>query len=205
MKVHPYRPADFAGAYSVCLATGDAGEDATGTFADPNLLGHLYVGPYLALEPRHAFVLREGDEVLGYALGALDTATFEARCEARWWPPLRAMYPRRAQRPAADAALVASLHDPPRTPPARLEGYPSHLHLDLLPPAQGRGFGRRMMEAVLASLFDAGSRGVHLGVARRNHRAIGFYRHLGFRDLEDEEDACIMGLLPPEAPEGGRV
>lgn len=192
MKPQRARPEDLPGAYRVCLATGDAGEDATALHDDPNLLGHLYVGPYLCLEPDHAFVLRDGAGVTGYALGARDTGAFEARCERHWWPPLRAMYPTRAGRRERDARLVRHLHDPERTPDTWLSSYPSHLHIDLLPPAQGRGHGRTMIERVLDSLFDAGSHGVHLGVALANARAIGFYEHLGFAALDTEGDTLIM-------------
>lgn len=193
MKVDRYRPEDLTGVYRVCLATGDLGEDASDRYADPNLLGHLYVGPYVALEPRHAFVLRDGARVAGYGVGARDTAAFEARCETSWWPSLRAMYPRESPRPDADAALVAMLHEPKRRRDAWLERYPSHLHIDLLPSAQGRGRGRALIETLLTSLFDAGSPGVFLGVARRNARAVGFYEHLGFTRIEERPDALILG------------
>lgn len=193
MNVDRFHPSDLAGTYRVCLATGDRGSDATHLHADPNLLGHLYVGPYVCLEPAYAFVLRDGDAVTGYALGALDTADFEARCEARWWPPLRAMYPLDVPRPAADDALARAIHAQERTPASRLASWPSHLHIDLLPSAQGRGHGRAMLEAVLRALDEAGSPGVHLRVARNNARAIGFYQHLGFERLEEERDTLIMG------------
>lgn len=193
MRVDRYQPLDFTGAYRVCLATGASGADATDRYADPNLLGHVYVGPYLAFEPAHAFVLRDGDAVVGYSLGAFDTASFEVACEAHWWPPLRAMYPRERTRPARDAALVDKLHTPDGAPRDLLERYPSHLHIDLLPQAQGQGRGRAMLEAVLDSLAEAGSPGVHLGVGASNTRAIGFYEHLGFERLQVLPKALLMG------------
>lgn len=193
VNVDRYRPRDLAGAYRVCLATGDGGSDATHLHADPNLLGHVYVGPYLALEPDHAFVLRDGDDVVGYTLGVGDTASFEAACEAHWWPPLRAMYPLDASRPERDAALVKQIHAPARTSQDLLERHPSHLHIDLLPVAQGKGRGRAMLEAVLRSLADAGSPGVHLGVGASNARAIGFYEHMGFERLHARPGSLLMG------------
>ena len=197
VKVDHYQPQDFAGAYRICLATGASGDDATELYADPNLLGHVYVGPYLAFEPAHAFVLRDTANVVGYSLGARDTAEFEATCAARWWPPLRAMYPQDRERPDRDARMVGKIHEPDRTSEDLLEEYPSHLHIDLLPVAQGHGHGRAMLEAVVASLFDAGSPGVHLGVGAKNERAIGFYRHLGFEQLQAVPGALIMGRRAP--------
>lgn len=197
VNVDRFRPEDLPGTYRVCLATGDAGKDAARLHADPNLLGHLYVGPYVCLEPQHAFVLRDGAEVLGYALGALDTASFEERAEKHWWPPLRAMYLLDTPRCEADAALVRAVHAPDHGPAGLLTSYPSHLHIDLLPRAQGRGHGRAMLEEVVASLFRAGSTGIHLGVARRNERAIGFYEHLGFQSLQTHGDGLVMGRVAP--------
>lgn len=59
--------------------------------------------------------------------------------------------------------------------------YPSHLHIDLLPAAQGLGHGRALMDSLFERFAAAGSRGVHLGVDTRNDAAIRFYEHLGLR------------------------
>jgi ribosomal protein S18 acetylase RimI-like enzyme len=193
MQIDHFHPRDLAGTYRVCLATGASGADATRRYADPNLLGHVYAGPYVALEPAHAFVLRDGDQVVGYSLGALDTASFENACEMHWWPPLQAMYPPDTSRPERDAALVRKIHAPGRTSQELVESHPSHLHIDLLPVAQGKGHGRTLLEAVLASLENAGSPGVHLGVGASNTRAIGFYEHLGFERLRTTPGALVMG------------
>lgn len=191
-----FRPSDLTGVYRVALVTGDAGADATDLHDDPNLVGHVYVGPYACLTPDHAFVLRDGDEVFGYALGALDTGAFEAACERHWWPPLRAMYPRTRRRRSRDAELVDRIHGPELSPPDLVKRWPSHLHIDLRPQAQGQGFGRTMIEAVVNSLRNAGSRGIHLGVAVVNERAIGFYEHLGWSPLEERGDTLLMGYEP---------
>ena len=60
--------------------------------------------------------------------------------------------------------------------------------------AHQRGFGRRMMEQVMARLYERGSPGGHLGVFRANTRAMGFYQALGFRELVCVgmgPDACV--------------
>jgi ribosomal protein S18 acetylase RimI-like enzyme len=198
MTIRPYRPADEPALYEVCLRTGDGGRDATGRYADPLLLGHLYVGPYLALAPRLAFVLDDGDsdagQPVGYVLGALDTARFEADCEASWWPAMRRRYPDPAEPRTPDDRLVAIIHHPHFQSPEITARYPSHLHIDLLPAAQGRGHGRALMRRLLEALAAAGSPGVHLGVAAGNQNAIGFYRRLGFAELESFPTHLTMGL-----------
>lgn len=187
----PASPADRAALYRVCLETADSGADATALYRDPLLVGHVYAGPYLTFEPDFAFVLEDGGGVCGYVLGALDTAAFEARLEREWWPALRGRYADPADVPpdlrTPDERLAHLIHHPPRQDPAVLAAYPSHLHIDLLPRAQGSGQGRRMLERLFAALRAAGSPGVHLGVGGRNTRAQGFYRHVGFRELARSE------------------
>ena len=61
--------------------------------------------------------------------------------------------------------------------------YPSHLHIDLAPEAQGYGHGRRMMVAMLTALRAHGSAGAYLQMHEGNSRARAFYAKLGFEVL----------------------
>lgn len=194
-RIRPAVAGDRAALYRICLRTGDAGEDASALFRDAALLGHLYVGPYAALEPEHALVVEDSEGVCGYVVGALDTCEFHARVRAQWLPGLAARYPDPAGDPAGwspDQRVMHTLHHPETAFPlvlrSELTPYPSHLHIDLLPRTQGRGFGRRLLETLLDSLRRDGSAGVHLGVDARNRRAAAFYLHLGFASLRGTPD-----------------
>jgi ribosomal protein S18 acetylase RimI-like enzyme len=174
-------PEDRDALYEICVRTGDAGSDATSLIDAPSLYGHLYAGAYLALEPELATVAVSGDAVVGYVLAALDTDAFEARLETDWWPPLRTRYPLPATGTDLDQRFIGAIHSPPITPATVTHRYPSHLHIDLLPVAQGHGVGKRLMHHLFDQLRAAGSIGVHLGVDPRNAHAIGFHEHLGMR------------------------
>ena len=171
--------------YDVCRLTGDAGRDATETFDDPLLLGHVYAWPYARFEPTLAFVFVDDVGVAGYVLGALDVAAFGARLEREWWPALRSRYPIDGEYRASDRRLVERIHRPGGGS-LHAATYPSELHIDLLPRCQGTGAGRRLMTTLLDALRDADSPGVHLGVDPRNTNACGFYRHLGFDEHRSE-------------------
>lgn len=185
--------ADRAGTYRVCLETGEDGADGTRLYLDdPDALGRIYVGPYLELEPELSLVLEDDDGICGYALGALDSRPFYERYDREWRPALS----RQFEDPGGDPAAWTPVqdvhhlyHHPNYFCPEPYEQFPSHLHIDLLPRAQGRGFGRRMMERNLETLRRRGSPGAHLGVSLRNPKAVAFYRHLGFRELTT--DGCI--------------
>lgn len=173
---------DLPGVYRVCLRTGLAGQDASDTYSDPDLLGHIWAGPYLVFPDAVAMVLQDGHGVAGYCVGVPDTATFEQWFEDVWLPPLRARHPP-GSGTGADAALVQRLHHPIRTDAVLTASHPAHLHIDLLPRRQGEGWGRRLTDAVTGRLRAAGATGVHLGVDEANAAAQAFYGRVGFTEV----------------------
>lgn len=179
--LRPFHPSDLPGMYRLCLLTGAAGQDATPLYRDPDLLGHLYCGPYPAADPGLTFVVVDAQGVAGYVVATADTAAFDAWCEREWWPTLRAQHPPvpDPRDGTEDHVLVGRIHRPePSAPPADA---PAHLHIDLLPRLQGQGWGRRLIETLSDALRARGVPGVQLGVDGRNTRAVAFYEHVGFR------------------------
>jgi ribosomal protein S18 acetylase RimI-like enzyme len=185
--------ADMAGVYRACLRMGDAGGDATDLYRDPDLLGHVYAGPYVARGIGTQLVVVDETGVAGYLLSADDTLDFEAWAEASWYPPLRARYPRLGDG-SRDAAMVELIHAPERTPRELASEYPAHLHIDLMPQVRGLGLGRTLIQALVDELRDRGVPGVHLGVDVANRNGIAFYEHLGFREVGREPGDLLMGM-----------
>lgn len=192
-RIRAFRPGEERALYDICLRTGASGEDATAMYRDPNLLGEIYVGPYLQVAPAVALVGEDEAGVAGYVLGVPDTRAFEKACERDWWPAVRARHPLGVHPPnSPDDRLVRMIHNPPETSADVVERYPAHLHIDLLPRLQGRGYGRRLIGALFDGLRSFGAPAVHLGVGLANHRAIGFYEHLGFTVVHRYADSQIM-------------
>ncbi len=186
-RIRPYQPRDRGAVYEICLRTGASGSDASEMVSDPTLFGELYAGAYVDLEPEHALVLAGADDApVGYVLAAADTAAFERRCDTEWWPAARARHPKGSGTTPLDQLLVALVHAPPTADPALLARYPSHLHIDLLPEAQGQGWGRRMVDRVLDLVRAAGSTGLHLGVGAANTGAHAFYERIGLDLVADD-------------------
>lgn len=190
----PDRPQDRADVYDVCVRTADAGEDARGLLSHDDLWGDIFAGPYLELEPELAFVLDDGARVVGYVLGAADTARWAAEQRARWLPRVAPRYPLPPAPATREEHLVDLLHHPEYNVRPELADYPAHLHIDVLPEHQGGGHGRALIEAFVGALADRGVPGVHLGVLAANTRARGFYAHLGFYELPVvEPDVVYLG------------
>jgi ribosomal protein S18 acetylase RimI-like enzyme len=185
--IRPARPGDQPGAYYVCMRTGDNGGEGEHLYRDdPDCLGRIFVGPYLAFEPELALILEDAEGICGYSLAALDSKTFYRRYESEWRPNLVAQFPMPGGDPARwtrTQRVHSWYHNADYFCPEPYAEYPSHMHIDLLPRAQGRGYGRQLIEAVERKLKERGSPGAHLGVSAVNQRAIGFYQRLGFAEL----------------------
>ncbi|WP_461038258.1 GNAT family N-acetyltransferase [Streptomyces mayteni] len=195
VTIRGYRPADRDALHEICIRTGFQGGDATGRFREPAILPTIFAEPYAELEPELVFVADDGDGVLGYIVGTADSVRYYADFRERWLPTLADRFP----------ALPASSAGEPADPDEDLRNllhhvelmlvpeiaaeYPAHLHIDLLPPGQGRGLGRRLMTAFLDTLRSRGVPGVHLGMSPANTRARAFYDRLGFTPLIEGGDA----------------
>ncbi len=191
---------DLPALYRICLLTGEVGTDATGRYRDPDLLGHFYAGPYAVADPGLAFVAVDDQGVAGYVLGTADTTGFADWLEAAWWPRLREQYlPSVWGSDPGDGTLdwrlVRQLHGERDAPDdAVLRDYPAHLHIDLLPRAQGQGAGRRLIETLADELRRRGVPGVHVDVSAANTGAIAFYHRVGFAPVVESAYGVILGM-----------
>ncbi|MFV0632609.1 GNAT family N-acetyltransferase [Demequina sp.] len=182
MIIRPATADDSAAIASICLLTGADGGDATGNYGDDVALSDVYATPYLHGPGGFALVWDEGQGAVGYVLGTDDTRAFQAWFTGEWWPSR----PHREQVTEGDRWLLASASDPDRMLIDALDEYPAHLHIDLLPQAQGKGAGRQLIEAACALLAQRGSPGVHLVASKSNAGAQAFYPRVGFSPAADD-------------------
>ncbi|WP_304225716.1 N-acetyltransferase [Gracilinema caldarium] len=205
MDIREYREPDLPYLYEICLKTGDNGKDATDLYHDPYVLGQFYAAPYAFFEPDCVLIL-EGEyhgltRPVGYILGTSDTAAYTEWFNRRWLPSAAAIYG--AAEPASDVdgakspteASVRKLFSQPLECPPWAADYPGHIHIDLLPEAQGSGWGRRLMDAISDRFVRKGCRGFHLGVSAANQGGIAFYRRYGMTEITQETWGIVFGKL----------
>jgi ribosomal protein S18 acetylase RimI-like enzyme len=198
--IRSYREPDWRAVYGICVRTADAGGDVSGRYFSDDLVPDVFAGPYLELEPDLAFVLHNGDQPVGYVLGTADTTLFVRSFREKWLPRVAARYPA-PNSPALteDDRMIGLLLRPERMLWSGLSDYPAHLHIDILPDYQGAGSGRRLIETFCEAVTRQGATGIHVCVGASNVRAQGFYRRVGFMQLEAPNQAHVymgMQLLP---------
>ena len=193
-RIRPLQPGDEPALADICLRTADVGADATGILDDDDLWAEVFVLPYAVRHPDLAFVVETDDgRVAGYIVSAPDTDDFEEWFRDKWWPQFAHRWPRPdEERTRQDGTLLYAYgRRPGREPYA--QGYPAHLHIDLLPELQGQGWGRRLIDTLIGALRGRGVTGLHIVASSDNTGAIAFYPHVGFEPLPSHEGVQAFG------------
>jgi hypothetical protein len=153
-EVRPYTPRDRPLIEDIGYRTGFMGESSEAFWRHRKSSAAIWIAPYVDTAGEFApevgrpeFDTVDGN-VVGYLTGCVDPERFKGSDTVMmrniWWYGLlyrpgvagflwRAMLDRVRDRRRGHKAISGELHDP---------RWPSHLHLNLLPEARGRGLGR---------------------------------------------------------------
>ena len=199
--IRGYRAEDRDDLARICLLTAAGGGDATGVYSDDSLMPEVFALPYATYAPDLVFVVDDGaGRAVGYVIGVADTAAFIDWWKREWAPGFVSRHPSpgtvTAHTPAfTEADLLNAGADPERMRFAELAEYPAHLHIDLLPELQGKGFGRRLIDVLRDALAERGVPGVHLSMDPDNTNARAFYDRLGFHELDSHRpESPLLGI-----------
>lgn len=191
LQIRQAKPDDEGALLEICLKTAKLGKDASDAYSDPRLPGLVWATPYLHFTPELVFVVANESRALGYVLGVADTEAYNLWLSAVWWPRVRAELSGVESITPQDREIFAYIGEEPGATMGAPEGYPAHMHIDLLPQAQAGGWGRKLIDRLKKALIEQGVSGLHLGVNPKNTSAVGFYKHIGFEVLD--ETGNLMG------------
>jgi ribosomal protein S18 acetylase RimI-like enzyme len=167
---------------------------------------YLWYRAYVDVTPDTCFVLDDGNgRVVGYCIGAADTAIFAQRWREVFTPvvdpvlvprpevrsddPLMEKDDIKGFREAVYNAHCSMLQSWPET----LQKYPAHLHIDLLPEFQRKGYGRELMNTFCEAVKSRGATGVHLDMVQHNTNGRAFYERVGFQICSQVLDGGASG------------
>ena len=193
--IRAYRPSDRDAVAEICVRTAEAGADATGVLSDDAIWPAIFVLPYVERHPDLAFVVVDDRDVaVGYIVCAPDTRAFEEWFHDHWWPVRGRAWT--ASPPADEREAEILRYAANRRAGAEPYGdaHPAHLHIDLLPAAQGQGWGRRLVDTLIGALRERGVTGVHLVASAENAGALAFYRRLGFTPLPSHDGVQAFAI-----------
>lgn len=202
MTVRSYRATDREAVRLIAYQTGYLGESADGYWRDFTSFADIWTSYYTDREPESVFVAEGRSGVVGYLVGCVDSARAPTPAAA-----LARQVIRRALllRPGTAGFLWRSLWDAAlqrQSPTGVLNDprWPSHLHMNLLREARGRGVGAELVKAWFSRLREVGSPGCHLATLAENTTALAFFDRMGFLRL-----GAPMLVPGMRLPSGGRM
>lgn len=186
-RIRELRKQDKEEVVQVCISAGSQ------EFRENDMLQsamvEVFCNYYVEHETQDCFVaVNEKDHVIGYILCAPDYQ--------RWVSKFSQAYLENSVNPIVPHIGKESI----RILEAHSEEYPAHLHIDLLPEAQGQGLGKKLLKKLIEHLSELEVKGLLLNVSLENEGAIRFYERFGFKELQRGEHEIVMGIKVNKKP-----
>ncbi|MBQ4626935.1 MAG: GNAT family N-acetyltransferase [Clostridia bacterium] len=180
MKIRKYEEKDFDGVRFACLNSegGGASEEMQKfvlcTFCDY----------YIEKEPENCFVLDDNGKAVGYVICAENYDRYKKIFDEEYLPKTK-QYGEKKYHWAETSTLLHEKHK---------QTYPAHLHIDLLPEYQRKGFGGKLIHTLFDHLRSKNIPGVMLTTGKTNETACNFYKKYGFELVEISGDDAAFGM-----------
>lgn len=209
-SIRPYNARDYRVVGTICVQTGNAGRDASGLYDSHDLLPALYAYPYVVHSPDLAWVVEYDGKVVGYVVGIADTREFSDWWVHYWRRELALMFEQTDGWSMASLGLLERgmemFHRFTRladdigeaTKTATTFGgfaYPAELRVDLLPEAQGKGEGEKLVRLFVNALARLGVPGVTVGIDEDNLEEQGFFKQIGFVPVATSNSGRQTGTI----------
>lgn len=171
IEIRQYQAKDLPYVEEICSPPGSPMRDA---------LLRCFCHYYVEREPENCFVCEVDGIVCGYIVCAENFEKWEAEMQRTYMidDPVCA---------AIGSATIENLRP-------FAEEYPSHLHIDFAPEAQGKGLGTRLLQHLISHLKEKSVSGIVLDVAADNLGAQRFYARNGFAVLNADANSMRMGI-----------
>jgi ribosomal protein S18 acetylase RimI-like enzyme len=208
--IRPYETRDWDAGLNVFFTTIDSGVD----FEPARTIGsYLWFKVYVLITPSTCFILDDGTgRAVGYMIGTPSTTHLAEQWREKLVPMLDPKLVPKPEDLTGDEmmdrddvwnmrrAVYTAEFDLLQSTPHLLEQYPAHLHVNILPEFQGKGYGKMLMDVFIQKLQQLGVGGVHLGMVGSNEGARRFYERLGFQlcdEVLDDGDSGEVGRQGP--------
>ena len=171
MKIRVSKPSDKPQLQYICAKTARDKRFQE----NQTLVSLLYCDYYIDNQSEHCFVIADDNDLaVGYILCDIDYNNYKI-----------------AVKPYIKQAKKLSLKDYIGHVSETLylnkiyTKYPCHMHIDILPEYQGKGYGKELIRTLQSHLKKLQIPTLRLTVGIDNPSAIGFYNHLGFEKVKN--------------------
>ena len=181
MTIRPYKEKDKSNVRNICIETSVGNEAPE---KERLFILNLYCDYYIEQEPQNCFVLAdENDDAVGYILCSenikkyiKNTASYRSLIKSKGI--IKYLY--------SWGEIIAHL-------PAS-KNCKAHMHIDILPPYQHKGYGTKLINELKENLSSKGIHSVMLVVNSSNENAVKFYKKNGFKAFLNFGKGILMTL-----------
>ena len=183
--IRAYRDSDKESVRKICSDTADLGKPVENFFYDREIFADMVISYYTDFEPGSLWVAQDGQRVVGYLSGCLDTARYIRILLLKIIP--KVLF--RAIKSGAlwhkdTVCLVKSAFKSIRLGGLNRKDistlYPAHLHINLEDDYRHKGFGKVLVEKFIDQARLARKSGVHASTSFDNQPARNFFERMGF-------------------------
>jgi ribosomal protein S18 acetylase RimI-like enzyme len=192
ITIRPYRSADRPAVRHIACETADRGQPVENLYSDRELIADLVTRYSTDFEPETSWVAEADGTVIGYLTAAVNSHRHHRIMVWRVAPPAigRALLHGalgRRETWRMLAVLRRNLRKYAQRRHVSLDGYPAHLHINLLPGFRGQQIGERLMQVFGARMEARQIPGVQAAVRADNPAGCAFFERMGFRPVADYE------------------
>ncbi len=193
MLIRNAHPADLPYLYDICAKTAFNGGDARHLLSDPLIIGQYFLAPYVIFNPDWCWVVEQNNCLLGYLVSTPDSKIFANWMTSNWLGVIRQLYPvtQLSDLSSYEIWLRDLIHRDPVLDDF-ITDFPAHLHVDLLPKAQGQRLGSRLIGLLEQKLIQQKIPGYHLAMSADNS-AGNFYESNGLKILRQDSGVIFYG------------
>lgn len=170
ISIRKYDKKDSDGVRFACL--NSEGEAITGNLGE--FILHTFCDYYIEKEPENCFVLDDDGKAVGYIICTENYDRYKEIFD-RDYLPLNCGLGDELYKWAEESTVLQNKYK---------ASYPAHLHIDILPEYQRKGWGGKLLNTLSDHLKSKGISGVMLTAGTENVNAGMFYKKYGFEQLE---------------------
>lgn len=175
----------------VALSTAMAGGDGNDFFYNKDLISQYYCEPYIRYNSEYCFVVEEEGKACGYIVSTPDSKEFFKWFNEVWLVEIRKLYAHSRSKSDEESRILNLIKEDVENSKF-FEEYPAHLHINISKKLQGQHVGSKLLYSLFHKLEKENIKGIHLGVALTNKKAIGFYNHSGLKTIEEKPWGFVM-------------
>lgn len=170
ISIRKYEERDFDGVRYTCLSS--EGETLKGALGECVL--HTFCDYYIEREKENCFVLDDEGKAVGYIICAENYDEYKKIFDSEYLPLTKPLG-EELYNWAKESTVLQNKYK---------SEYPAHMHIDLLPEYQRKGWGGKLLSTLFEHLKSKNIKGVMLTAGIENINAGKFYKKYGFEQLE---------------------